>query len=81
MNDAKVRDWMHRGVIACSPDTPADEVAGAMAAHDVSALVVVDADGYIRGRFIDPDYRKRMAIDDLLQAIRSARLLRPIPPW
>ena len=45
------------------------------------ASFVVDADGYIRGRFIDPDYRKRMAIDDLLKAIRSARVLRPIPPW
>ena len=45
------------------------------------ASFVVDADGYIRGRFIYPDYRKRMAIDDLLQAIRSARVLRPIPPW
>jgi peroxiredoxin len=45
------------------------------------ASFVVDTDGYIRGRFIDPDYRKRMAIDDLLKAIRSARVLRPIPPW
>jgi peroxiredoxin len=45
------------------------------------ASFVVDADGYIRGRFIDPDYRKRMAIEDLLQAVRSARVLRPIPPW
>jgi peroxiredoxin len=45
------------------------------------ASFVVDADGYIRGQFIDPDYRKRMAIEDLLQAIRSARILRPIPPW
>lgn len=45
------------------------------------ASFVVDADGYIRGRFIDPDYRKRMAIDDLLKAIQSARVLRPIPPW
>jgi CBS domain-containing protein len=40
---------MHVGVITCSPDTPADDVAGAMAAHDVSALVVVDADGYAVG--------------------------------
>jgi len=45
------------------------------------ASFVVDADGYIRGRFIDPDYRKRMAIDDLLKAIRSARVHKlPTPP-
>jgi len=49
VHDATVRDWMHLGVIACSPDTPADEVASTMAAHDVSALVVVDADGYTVG--------------------------------
>jgi CBS domain-containing protein len=49
MSDARVRDWMHVGVIVCSPDAPAAEVAGAMAAHDVSALVVVDADGYAVG--------------------------------
>ena len=45
------------------------------------ASFVVDADGYIRGRFVDPDYRKRMAIEDLLRAIRSARVLRPLPLW
>ena len=50
MNEMKfVRDWMHRGVIACSPDTPADEVAMSMATHDISALVVVDGDGYAVG--------------------------------
>lgn len=49
MIDVKVRDWMHRGVIACTPETPASEVAGAMAAHDVSALVVLDGDGYVVG--------------------------------
>ena len=47
--DARVRDWMHRGVIACRPDTPAAEVAETMNAHDVSALVVVDAAGYALG--------------------------------
>jgi CBS domain-containing protein len=49
VDEAQVRDWMHPGVITCSPDTPAEEVAGAMAAHDISALVVVDADGYAVG--------------------------------
>jgi CBS domain-containing protein len=49
MPDARVRDWMHLGVIACAPETPVEEVAAAMAAHDVSALVVVDAEGYAVG--------------------------------
>jgi peroxiredoxin len=45
------------------------------------ASFVVDGDGVVRARFIDPDYRKRMAIEDLLQAVREARSSRPIPPW
>jgi peroxiredoxin len=45
------------------------------------ASFVVETDGYVRARFIDPDYRKRMAIEDLLQAIRSAQASRLMPPW
>ena len=45
------------------------------------ASFVVDAEGIVRARFIDPDYRKRMAIEDLLQAVRDAGISRPRPPW
>ena len=45
------------------------------------ASFVVDTEGIVRARFIDPDYRKRMAIEDLLQAVRDARISRPPPPW
>ena len=45
------------------------------------ASFVVDAEGIVRARFIDPDYRKRMEIEDLLQAVRDARISRPLPPW
>lgn len=37
----------------------------------VPATFVVGGDGIIKARFVDPDYRKRMAIDDLLAALRS----------
>lgn len=37
------------------------------------ASFVVDAGGTIRARFIDPDYRKRMAIENLIAALRNAR--------
>jgi CBS domain-containing protein len=40
---------MHLGVISCEPDTSAEEVATSMKRHDVSALVVVDGDGYAVG--------------------------------
>ena len=43
----------------------------------IPATFVVGNDGIIKARFVDPDYRKRMAIEDLLAALAqltSARL-------
>jgi peroxiredoxin len=37
----------------------------------IPATFVVGRDGIIRARFVDPDYRKRMAVDDLLKALKS----------
>jgi peroxiredoxin len=37
----------------------------------IPATFVVGTDGIIRARFVDPDYRRRMAIDDLLVAIKG----------
>jgi peroxiredoxin len=37
----------------------------------IPATFVVAKDGLIRARFVDPDYRKRMAIDDLLAALKD----------
>jgi hypothetical protein len=39
----------------------------------IPATFVVAQDGIITARFIDPDYRKRMSIEDLLSALRSAQ--------
>jgi CBS domain-containing protein len=44
-----VRDWMRLGVVTCAPETSADAVAATMTVHDVSALVVTDADGFAVG--------------------------------
>ena len=38
----------------------------------IPATFVVGTDGIVRARFVDPDYRMRMAIDDMLAALRSA---------
>jgi peroxiredoxin len=38
----------------------------------VPATFVVGTDGEVKARFVDPDYRKRMTIDDLLAALRNA---------
>jgi peroxiredoxin len=37
----------------------------------IPATFVVGTDGIIRARFVDPDYRKRMATDDFFAALRS----------
>jgi peroxiredoxin len=38
----------------------------------IPATFVVGTDGVVHARFVDPDYRVRMATDDLLAALRSA---------
>ncbi len=39
----------------------------------IPATFVVGTDGDVKARFVDPDYRKRVAIEDLLAALKSAR--------
>ena len=38
----------------------------------IPATFVVGTDGKVKARFVDPDYRKRMAIEDMIEALRSA---------
>ena len=38
----------------------------------IPATFVVGRDGMVKARFVNPDFRKRMEIDDLLAAVRSA---------
>lgn len=38
----------------------------------IPATFVVASDGIIRARFVDPDYRKRMDIEDLVAALKAA---------
>jgi peroxiredoxin len=39
----------------------------------IPATFVIAQNGRIAARFIDPDYRKRMAVEDLLAALKNAR--------
>jgi peroxiredoxin len=39
----------------------------------IPATFVLAADGTIRARFLDPDYRKRMTVEDLFTALRLAQ--------
>jgi len=76
-----VRDWMHLGVISCEPDTSAEEVAGSMKAHDVSALVVADAEGYAVGLISRTDLVNATFVEPYLRHWRglSARHLMTSP--
>lgn len=38
----------------------------------IPATFVVGRDGFVKARFVDPDFRRRMEIDDLLAALKSA---------
>jgi peroxiredoxin len=38
----------------------------------IPATFVVGRDGLVKARFVDPDFRKRMEIDDLIAAVQSA---------
>jgi hypothetical protein len=38
----------------------------------IPATFVVDQDKHVTARFIDPDYRRRMAVEDLVAALREA---------
>ena len=38
----------------------------------IPATFVVGRDGIVKARFVDPDFRRRMDIDDLLTALKSA---------
>lgn len=39
----------------------------------IPATFIVGTDGIIAARFVDPDYRMRMAIEDMIAALRSAK--------
>lgn len=40
----------------------------------IPATFVVGRDGLVKARFVDPDFRKRMEIDDLIAALKGASL-------
>ena len=37
----------------------------------IPATFVIGSDGLVKARFVDPDYRKRMGIDELLEALEA----------
>jgi peroxiredoxin len=39
----------------------------------IPATFVIARNGIVKARFIDPDYRKRVTVEDLLAALKSAQ--------
>ena len=38
----------------------------------IPATFVVGRDGIVRARFVDPDFRRRMAVEELIAALKAA---------
>jgi CBS domain-containing protein len=55
MPDKTVGDLMHKGIIACRPDTPVTEVIRIVLDTDVHAMVVMDEQGQPQGIISDLD--------------------------
>ena len=39
----------------------------------IPATFVVGRDGLVKARFVDPDFRRRMAVEELIAALQAAR--------
>jgi peroxiredoxin len=38
----------------------------------IPATFVVGRDGVVKARFVDPDFRRRMAVEELIAALKAA---------
>jgi peroxiredoxin len=63
---------MERMISAAGWDIPSYQ-GNASWTLPIPATFVVRKDGRVAARFVDPDYRKRMAIESMIAALRSAR--------
>jgi len=55
MPDKTVGDLMHKGIMACRPDTPMTEVVRIVLDTDVHAIVVMDGHNRPQGMISEPD--------------------------
>lgn len=71
----RVRDLMSTTIIQCTKETPIQEVAARMSQHDVSAVVVVDEDGYLAGIITRTDMVVLRAYDEYWQAMQARHVM------
>lgn len=70
MPEQMVRDLMHKGIIACKPETPMNEVVRIVSDTDVHAIVVVDEENHASGVISHTDIIRFFG-EDLSQYIAS----------
>jgi peroxiredoxin len=67
-----VGDELKQSMIGCGWD-PAVSQGTENWVLPIPATFIVGTDGIVTARFVDPDYRMRMAIEDMIAALRSAK--------
>jgi len=70
-----VRDLMRASVIGCARDTPIPEVARRMTELDISALAVVDGDGYLEGIISRTDLVTLRAHEEYWHGLRAEHVM------
>ena len=73
--DPLVRDLMNHSVASCKRETPIPQVARHMRDQDVSAVVVVDAEGYMEGLISQTDLATLRAHDEYWQGLRAEHVM------
>lgn len=70
-----VRDLMSTTLVHCTKDTPIQDVAARMSEHDVSAMIVLDDDGYLAGIITRTDLVVLRAYDEYWQAMHARHVM------
>ena len=74
-NEPLVRDLMHPTVVSCTRDTAIPEVARRMTELDISALAVVDGEGYLEGLISRTDLVTLRAHDEFWHGLRAEHVM------
>ncbi len=75
VKEPMVRDLMHSNVFTCARDTPIPEIARRMTQLDISALAVVDDEGYLAGVISRTDLVTLRAHDEYWHGLRAEHVM------
>jgi CBS domain-containing protein len=78
MSDKTVSDLMHRGIIACKPETSMDEVVRIVIEKDVHAIIVMNDETQVLGIISHTDIIRYFG-KDLSQRTAQEVMSHPVP--